>query len=124
MSSVKQSATWELETRQLLLPKLDHEITECEDFIAADEDTCRFAVTDGATGGFDARNWARRLAQSWVQTQSALTAQEFREWVATEGRELHDSWNGLNLSWYSEEKARTGSFAALASGWTLECPRK
>jgi hypothetical protein len=31
-----------------------------------------------------------------------------------EGRELQDSWNGLTLSWYSEEKARKGSFAALA----------
>lgn len=113
MSSAKQSAIWELETRQLLLPKLDHEATECEDFIAADAETCRFAVTDGATEAFDARNWARRLAQNWVQTQSALTAEEFREWVATEGRELQDSWNGLSLSWYSEEKARTGSFAAL-----------
>jgi hypothetical protein len=33
--------------------------------------------------------------------------------VAAEGRELQGSWNGLSLSWYSEEKARTGSFAAL-----------
>ena len=104
---------WDLEIRQLLLPKLDHQASECEDFIAADTQTCRFAVTDGATEAFDARNWARRLAQNWVQTQSALTAAEFREWVAAEGRELHDSWNGLSLSWYSEEKARTGSFAAL-----------
>ena len=104
---------WDLETRQLLLPKLDHAAAECEDFIATDTQTCRFAVTDGATEAFDARNWARRLAQNWVQTQSALTAAEFREWVAAEGRELHDSWNGLTLSWYSEEKARTGSFAAL-----------
>ena len=113
MSSVKQSAIWELETRQLLLPKLDHAAAECEDFIAGNTETCRFAVTDGATEAFDARNWARRLAQNWVQAQSALTAEQFREWVATEGRELHDSWNGLSLSWYSEEKARTGSFAAL-----------
>jgi len=113
LSSAQQTATWELQTRQLLLPKLDHEVAECEDFIAEDAETCRFAVTDGATEAFDARNWARRLAQSWVQTHSALTAEEFREWVANEGRELHDSWNGLNLSWYSEEKARTGSFAAL-----------
>ena len=113
MSSVKQSTLWDLKTRQLLLPKLDHEAAECEDFIAADTQTCRFAVTDGATEAFDARNWARRLAQNWVQTQSALTAEEFRQWVAAEGRELHDSWNGLSLSWYSEEKARTGSFAAL-----------
>ena len=113
MSSVKQSAIGDLETRQLLLPKLDHDASECEDFIATDIQTCRFAVTDGATEAFDARNWAQRLAQHWVQNQSALTAEEFREWVAAEGRELHASWNGLSLSWYSEEKARTGSFAAL-----------
>ena len=113
MSSVKQSVIWDVETRQLLLPKLGHEISECEDAIAVDTENCRFAVADGATEAFDARNWAQRLAQKWVQNQSASTLEEFREWVAVEGRELRDSWNGLSLSWYSEEKARTGSFAAL-----------
>ena len=113
MSSAKQSTTWDLQLRQLLLPKLDHEASECEDAIAIDTQTCRFAVADGATEAFDARNWAERLAQHWVQRKSTLTLEEFREWVAAEGRELHDSWNGLTLSWYSEEKARKGSFAAL-----------
>ncbi|HKY45767.1 MAG TPA: protein phosphatase 2C domain-containing protein [Pyrinomonadaceae bacterium] len=113
MSSVKQSVTWDLVTRQLLLPKLGHEPSECEDAIAVDTQNCRFAVADGATEAFDARNWAQRLAQKWVQNQSASTLEEFREWVAAEGRELRDSWSGLSLSWYSEEKARTGSFAAL-----------
>lgn len=113
MSSAKQSTTWELPLRQLLLPKLDQEASECEDAIAIDAQTCRFAVADGATEAFDARNWAERLAQHWVQRKSTLTIEEFREWVAAEGRELHDSWNGLTLSWYSEEKARKGSFAAL-----------
>ena len=113
MSSVKQSVTWDLATRQLLLPKLGHEPSECEDAIALDTENCRFAVADGATEAFDARNWAQRLAQNWVQNQSASTLEEFREWVAAQGRELRDSWNGLSLSWYSEEKARTGSFAAL-----------
>jgi len=113
LSSAKQSAIWNLATRQLLLPKLGHELSECEDAIAVDTLTCRFAVADGATEAFDARNWAQRLAQGWVQNQGALIPEEFREWVAAEGRELHDSWNGLSLSWYSEEKARTGSFAAL-----------
>jgi hypothetical protein len=113
LSSAKQSTTWDLQLRQLLLPKLDQEASECEDFIAIDEQTSRFAVADGATEAFDARNWAERLAQHWVQRKSTLTFEEFREWVAAEGRELHDSWNGLTLSWYSEEKARKGSFAAL-----------
>jgi len=113
LSSVKESVTWDVATRQLLLPKLGHEPSECEDAIAVDTQNCRFAVADGATEAFDARNWAQRLAQSWVQNNSASTVEEFREWVAAEGRELRDSWNGLSLSWYSEEKARTGSFAAL-----------
>ena len=113
MSSVKESVIWDLATRQLLLPKLGHEPSECEDAIAVDTENCRFAVADGATEAFDARNWAQRLAQSWIQNRSVSTPEEFREWVAAEGRELRDSWNGLSLSWYSEEKARTGSFAAL-----------
>lgn len=113
MSSVKQSVIWDVETRQLLLPKLGHAPSECEDAIAVDTQKCRFAVADGATEAFDSRNWAQRLAQSWVQKQTGSTVEEFREWVAAEGRELRDSWNGLSLSWYSEEKARTGSFAAL-----------
>ena len=113
MSSAKQSSTWDLQLRQLLLPKLDHKASECEDAIAVDTQTFRFAVADGATESFDARNWAERLAQHWVQRKSTLTVEEFRDWVATEGRELHDSWTGLTLSWYSEEKARYGSFATL-----------
>ena len=113
MSSVKQSAIWDLQLRQLLLTKLGQEASECEDFLAADPQTCRFAVADGATEAFDARSWAERLALRWVQRESTLTLEEFRQWVAAEGRELQDSWNSLKLSWYSEEKARAGSFAAF-----------
>jgi len=114
LSSAKQSVGWELHTRQFLLPKLGHDASECEDAIAIDSQACRFAVADGATEAFDARNWAQQLSQSWVNKGSTLTAEEFRTWVEAEGRELHDSWNGLSLSWYSEEKARKGSFAAFA----------
>jgi hypothetical protein len=113
LSSAKQSAIWDLQVRQFLLPKLDHELSECEDAIAVNTENSRFAVADGATEAFDARNWAERLATHWVENESALTVEDFREWVTQEGRELHDSWNGLTLSWYSEEKARTGSFAAF-----------
>jgi hypothetical protein len=113
LSSAKQSTSWDLQLRQLLLPKLGQEVSECEDAIAVDTQSSRFAVADGATEAFDALTWAQRLAQHWVQRKSTLTLEEFREWVAAEGRELHESWNSLTLSWYSEEKARNGSFAAL-----------
>jgi hypothetical protein len=104
---------WDLHLRQLLLPKSDHDASECEDAIAFDLHTARFAVTDGATEAFHAQQWARNLADRWVRNEATLTLEEFRQWVAKEGRELHDSWSGLTLSWYSEEKARSGSFAAF-----------
>ena len=127
MSSARQSAIWELRTQQVLLPKSGFEASECEDSIGSDEQNCRFAVADGATEAFDARNWAQRLANNWVRSSAALTLEAFHEWVASEGLELHSSWKQLTLSWYAEEKARRGSFAAFvgveldlrteASGW-------
>jgi len=113
MSSARQSAIWELRTQQVLLPKSGFEASECEDSIGGDEQNCRFAVADGATEAFDARNWAERLANNWVRSTAALTPEGFHEWVASEGLELHSSWKQLTLSWYAEEKARTGSFAAF-----------
>lgn len=113
MSSVKQSAGWELRTQQVLLPKSGFEASECEDFIGIDQQNCRFAVADGATEAFDAGNWAQRLAGNWVRSDSALTAETFHEWVAGEGAALHSAWNQLSLPWYAEEKARKGSFAAF-----------
>jgi hypothetical protein len=113
MSSAKRSATWELRTRQIVLPKSGFESSECEDVIGVDEQNCRFAVADGATEAFDARNWAQRLAHNWVSSDSALTPETFNEWVIAEGLALHSSWNQLRLPWYAEEKARNGSFAAF-----------
>jgi len=113
MSSARQSSTWELRTQQILLPKSGFESSECEDFIGADEQNCRFAVADGATEAFDARNWAQRLAENWVRSDAALTPEAFHSWVAAEGLALHSSWSQLNLRWYAEEKAQKGSFAAF-----------
>ena len=113
MSSVKQSAGWELRTQQVLLPKSGFDSSECEDFIGVDEQNCRFAVADGATEAFDARNWAQRLAESWVRSDSALSSETFHDWVGREGLALHSSWSQLTLPWYAEEKARKGSFAAF-----------
>lgn len=113
MSSVKPSAGWELQVQQVLLPKSGFDSSECEDFIGVDEENCRFAVADGATEAFDARNWAQRLAESWVRSDAELSPETFHDWVGREGVALHSSWSQLTLPWYAEEKARKGSFAAF-----------
>ena len=107
-------ATWQLQTRQFLLPKSGHQLSECEDAIGMNAGACRFAIADGATEAFDARRWAQLLAHDWVQVEpAALTPEGFRAWVAKQGQFLHESWNGQSLSWYAEEKSRTGSFATF-----------
>ena len=97
------------------MPKSELEMTECEDAIGINLNRNRFAVADGATEAFAAQSWARQLAENWVNSDLAIvTVDEFRTWAAAQGQVLHESWNTAQLSWYAEEKARSGSFAALA----------
>lgn len=104
-----------LQSRHFLLPKSGHGVLECEDALGINHELRRYAVADGATEAFDASSWARKLAESWVQSDSPpLSVEEFQNWVAVHGKQLHESWSGLRLSWYAEEKARSGSFAAFA----------
>jgi hypothetical protein len=113
--SAGKTAALSLDTRHFLMPKNGFEMSECEDVIAIDPTRHRFAIADGATEAFAAQNWARQLAINWVDSDSPiLCVDEFRSWAAEQGRLLHDSWSGLDLAWYSEEKARNGSFAAFA----------
>lgn len=103
-----------------MLPKEGSGAEECEDAVALSEEALCFALADGATEAFDARRWARRLAESWVGAKSPpLDAREFGEWVAEQGEWLRASWEGRKLSWYAEEKMRAGSFAAFV-GLRLE----
>ncbi|HEX8493940.1 MAG TPA: hypothetical protein VF658_13930 [Pyrinomonadaceae bacterium] len=108
------SHDWRLDVQQFLLPKSGAELSECEDAIGINTDTLRFVVADGATEAFDSRSWARRLAERWALDEPpALSIETFQAWVVAQGLALHSSWNGRQLSWYAEEKARNGSFAAF-----------
>jgi hypothetical protein len=71
----------------------------------------RFAVADGASESCFARRWAKTLVDAvgegrleMAQFEEGLTAlqEQWREWLS-----------GKSLPWYAEEKARSGSFAAL-----------
>jgi hypothetical protein len=108
------SRALQLDVRQFLLPKSGTDVSECEDAIGVNQSVLRFAVADGATEAFDARRWAVRLAERWVADEPpALSIETFRAWVAAQSEWLQSGWQGRELSWYAEEKARAGSFAAF-----------
>src|SRR5215204_5625709 len=111
---------WRIRIRHFVLPKEGSAAEECEDAVAFDAGSLRFAVADGATEAFDARRWSARLAAEWVgAVRAPLTAGEFGPWLKEQGAWLHASWEGRKLSWYAEEKRRAGSYAAFV-GLRLE----
>ena len=113
MTSPLKTASPEPTVNHLLLPKHGHSLAECEDAFACNRTTMRFAVADGATESFDAASWAQRLATRWVNSSDLLTEEGFWTWLQSEGQAHNDSWNRLDLPWYSMEKRRAGSFAAF-----------
>ncbi len=118
------SHAYRIQTRHFVLPKEGSTAEECEDAVAFDAGSLRFAVADGATEAFDARRWAARLAAEWVgAVRAPLSAGEFGPWLKEQGEWLHASWEGRKLSWYAEEKRRGGSYAAFV-GLRLEASGK
>ncbi len=106
--------SWQLRTQQFILQKSCSDFAECEDAIGINAALSRFAVVDGATEAFDARSWATLLAESWVEDEMAtVSIDAFRSCVAEQSLRLHATWHGRALSWYAEEKARSGSYAAF-----------
>lgn len=117
---------WQLKAQQFVLQKSGTERSECEDAVGFNDEALRYAIADGATEAFDAGRWAERLVSEWVKDEGALTPEDFRSWVAEQGNWLHASWDGRSLSWFAEEKARKGSFAAFVGvqfDLSLDAPR-
>jgi hypothetical protein len=113
MTSPQQHTKAGARVRHFLMPKSGHSASECEDAIGIGTRTSRFAIADGATEAFDSSNWAKQLAHHWVELGDTLSATEFWSWLEEEGRALSESWQNLQLPWYAEEKAHSGSFAAF-----------
>src|SRR5262245_31129956 len=112
------------------LPKKGHEEAEYEDAFAPDSitletDLFRCAIADGATEASFSKQWARTLVRAWES--GSLTKEQF---VADVGR-LQENWRrGFTevrtrgkLSWYAEQKAEFGAFAALV-GFVLHHDRQ
>ncbi len=113
MTSPRKTTSPDFKIRHFLLPKREHTLAECEDAFACNRSALRFAVADGATEGFDSASWAQRLATKWVADSGLLNPEDFWKWLKSEGEAHNDSWNHLDLPWYSMEKRRAGSFAAF-----------
>ncbi len=104
----------DLRINRFLLPKAGVCLSECEDSVAVNCHTFRFAIADGATEAFDSRRWARYLTAAWVSdTTKGLESPGLRASVVALGKRYADRWSNRKLPWYAEEKAKGGSFAAF-----------
>lgn len=108
------SHDWSFSVQRLIIPKDGNTQSECEDAIGMSVPKLRFCVADGATEGFDSRRWARLLVKHWTaSTRPLVTSQEFDAWVPAIGERFETRWHLRQLSWYAEEKAQAGAFAAF-----------
>jgi hypothetical protein len=104
-----------------LSPKRGCEARECEDALSINEDRQWFCIADGATEGFASRHWARLLTKHWAWHKGPVeTPEELAAWVRRIGDRFSKRWEHRQLSWFAEEKARSGAFAAFAAIWFLE----
>jgi len=100
-------------------PKQGNSVEEYEDAAACDNaskealDIFRCAVADGASEASFSKVWAQLLVKGYVEGLDLPKLQtDWRTLIATD-----------NLSWYAEEKAQLGAFAALV-GLTIRQDKK
>lgn len=91
------------------VPKPGSRAEENEDALAADPDELRFAISDGASEGWNSGGWARHLAKSFIELPPSPA--DFSCWLS----DMRAMWSPspADGSWYAEEKAGEGSFATL-----------
>lgn len=93
------------------LHKAGNRPAENEDAAAAAKNAFRFAVSDGATEGWESGPWAARLVAAYIAEPPEPA--NFHEWV----EKVRQKWEGRRqkgpVSWYATEKRDEGSFATL-----------
>jgi hypothetical protein len=96
-----------LHWRSFVVPKDGHAVNECEDAVAGDPDTGRFAISDGASESFAAGEWARMLVAAFVDRGPS------RDWLTVPRAEWQKAVGGEAVSWYAEEKRVAGGHATF-----------
>lgn len=107
-------AAWSFQVHSFLAPKVGLNDHECEDALGWNTRKRRFSLADGATEGFNSRRWARLLVKHWVRSTRPITTPEvFADWTQSVSSRFEKYWKARPLSWFAEEKARGGAFAAF-----------
>ena len=90
------------------LPKDPLLAGDIEDVIVSDPKKGRVAISDGASESFDSKNWARLLADHFVQN-SKLNA----SWLNNAVKTYLDKFDQAQMSWSMQAAFERGSFATL-----------
>lgn len=98
--------------------KAGNSAAECEDanwpVVSTDEHLpLRIAAADGATDAVFSGLWARILVNSWGRKH--LQFEDFATSISRKARVWRRLIKNRRLPWYVEEKAQSGSFAALVA---------
>jgi hypothetical protein len=115
-SSERANVTAPVTWRSYLVPKRGHSAAECEDALAGDPATGRFAIADGASESYAAGEWARLLVESFVRDGGG------DDWLIAPRIAWHDQVVGRAVSWYAEDKFAAGGHATFL-GLTIDGPR-
>src|SRR4051812_41117456 len=83
---------------------------EYEDAFAADAETGRFAIADGASESSFAGLWARLLVQGFVHP---VLTDGPPDWLAPLRKRWAKEVDALELPWYAEEKREQGAHATF-----------
>lgn len=98
------------------LPKAGNQPDEYEDAFAADAETGRFAVADGASESSFAGLWAKLLTEGFVRP--APKAEAGANWIEPLQRTWARDVDDKSLPWYAEDKRKQGAFATFC-GFSL-----
>jgi len=102
-SKGRSALTW----RTFLVPKRGHSEAECEDALAGDPSTGRFAVADGASESYAAGEWARLLVETFVRDGCD------GDWLTAPRVAWSDQVGGRAVSWYAADKFAAGGHATF-----------
>jgi hypothetical protein len=93
------------------LPKQGHSALEYEDAFAANVETGRFAVADGASESSFAGLWAQLLVEGFAGARNSSL--RGRKWLGPLQQQWSAAVDALSLPWYAEAKREQGAFATL-----------